>query len=54
MKLLKSKTGENVINECNDTIEGGCRTFYTPTRSVSLNPNLNNDTSTNRYIVIEF
>ena len=32
LKLLKSKTGENVNNECNETIEEDSKSFYTPTR----------------------
>ena len=31
LKLLKSKAGENVRQESENTVEGDSRTFYTPT-----------------------
>ena len=50
LKLLKSKTGENVREEDKNILEDESRSFYTPTRSVRINSNQNNDPCTTRNI----
>ena len=43
LKLLKPKTGENIKEEAEDTLEDEPRSFHTPTRSVRINSIQTND-----------
>ena len=47
LKLLKPKTGENAKEDENN-LEKETRSFYTPTKSVSINSTQNNDPCTSR------
>ena len=48
LKLLKPKTGENVIEEVEDDLENETRSFYSPTKSARINSTQSNDPCTSR------
>ena len=48
LRLLRSKTGENVRENADEEPEKETRSFYTPTKSVRINSTHNVDPSTSR------
>ena len=51
LKLLKPETRGNVRETTEEEIENETRSFYTPTKSVSINSTQNNDTNVSRNMV---
>ena len=47
-KLLKPKPGDNKSEENETTVESESRSFYTPTKSVTIGSVQNNDTNRSR------
>ena len=48
LKLLKPKTGESVRENIEEETEKETRSFYTPTKSVTINSTQNNDSNMSR------
>ena len=54
LRLLKPETRENVRENVEEETENKTRSFYTPTKSVSINSTQNNDTNVSRNMVTGF